>query len=652
MKNIKLISISYHNFKGLKDFKLTPNGNSITVSGENATGKTTLFDGFTWLLFGKNSDEVKKFSAKPLNADGTEQLGLDPEVSATLDVDGERVTLSRKQSEKWSTPRGQAEKVRKPDVTELTINDVPQKLKDFNKYINSIIDEDSFKMITNPFAFSNLKWQDRRHLLMDLIPDVDDETVIEATKSPDELRKLLDNHTAADMRSIITAKRRKIKKDIDGLPSRIDEATRAIPVVPNKTATVLNAELEDLKQQLNEAQQALSVANSGTLNLDARAEKAKLQSKYSDKQVSYMQGNQLALSSMSEDMNNLQRQLNDKRMTLSNVQNSLAQAKTAFDVATKQHETLTKKYLELSKKKFDESQLTCPTCGQELQEDEQEKVRANFNAEKSSSLEAVAADGKQSVQDKNLASNEVSTQQLALDTAQKELDLVQNQLDKVSNDYNQTKASQVDFSETSDAKKIQALIDVQQRAIDSEGRSSSKTTEGAQLKVNEIQTSIDQVKSELSKFDLIKQQEDRVKALHAQEDELKDTYAGLDKQSFLLDQYTRTRVTMLEGKINKLFQLVNFKLFEVQKNGEINEICEALVDGVPYSTDLNNAAKINAGLDIINTLSTRYQVIAPIFVDNAESVNQLIDTDAQQISLVVSDDKQLTANQVEQKEVA
>ncbi|WP_338230830.1 AAA family ATPase [Lactiplantibacillus paraxiangfangensis] len=652
MKTIKLISISYHNFKGIKDFTLTPNGESISVSGANATGKTTLFDGFTWLLFGKNSDEVKKFNPKPLNADGSEQLGLDPEVSAVLEIEGKEVSLSRKLAEKWSTPRGQAEKVRKPDATELTIDEVPQKVKDFTAYISSIVDEDSFKMITNPFAFNNLKWTDRRKLLLDLVSDVSDEDVIKATKNPAELAKLLDQHTADDMKRIIASSRRKLKAEIDGLPDRIDEATRAIPAVPDDSKDKLQTRLEDLKGTMTDAQQSLSLASTGGINLDAQAEKARLQGEYSDAQMSYMQGNQLELNGLSEDMNTMQRKLNTVRMTVDSAKTGLSQAKAALEIATAKHTELVKKYSVLNHKNFDESQLTCPTCGQELQPDKQEDIRKHFNVEKSTKLEEIKTDGLQSAKDMNMANNEIKSQQQALDAAQSELDQVRDRLDKISNDYNQAKAIQVDFSQTTKGESLQKKIDEQQRLIDSNSGDNSKTKAVAQARIDEIQSSIDQVKSQLASFDLIKQQEDRVKALHAQEDELKNTYADLDKQSFLLDQYTRTRVTMLESRINKLFKLVNFKLFEVQKNGEINEICEAMVDGVPYSTDLNNAARINAGLDIINTLSNHYQVVAPIFVDNAESVNRLIDTDAQQIALVVSGDKQLTVEQETEKEVA
>ena len=652
MKNIKLLSINYHNFKGIKEFTFKPEGESITISGANATGKTTLFDGFTWLLFGKNSDDVKQFNPKPLHTDGTEQLGLDPEVTATLEVDGEEVELSRKLAEKWITPRGKAEKERKSDVTELTINNVPKKVKEFSEYINGLIDEDNFKMITNPFAFNNLKWQERREILVSLVSDVSDDEVIKKVSDPDALRKLLDSHTPDDTKAMIGASRKNLKKEIDGLPARVDEATRAIPQASDTDEATLKAMLTEYQKAMAEAQQVLNLAGTDNLNLDARATKAKLQSDYSDAQSSYLQGNQMALSGLMDDISSVQQTVNDKRSKLYAAKGSLSQAETALEVANTKHEELTKKYKVLSKTSFNEDELVCPTCGQELQPDKQDEIRKHFNVEKSNSLAAIAEDGQQSNKDVNMAKNEIKAQQQIVESLQGELDQVQSQLDSLNNDYNQTKATQLPFEQTSKGESLQKAIDEQQAMIDNGSGNSSKARAIAQEKVDKIQAGIDQVKGELGKAQQIKQQQERVEELHTKEDELKETYAALDKQSFLLDQYTRTKVTMLEEKINKLFKFVSFKLFEVQKNGEINEVCEAMVDGVPFSTDLNNAARINAGLDIINTLSNHYQVVAPIFIDNAESVNQIADTEAQQIALVVSNDKELTVTELTEKEVA
>src|SRR5690625_7806952 len=66
MKSIKLLNLKLTNFKGVKEFDLNAAGRDIKVFGDNATGKTTLFDAFVWLLFNKDSQNRADFEIKTL----------------------------------------------------------------------------------------------------------------------------------------------------------------------------------------------------------------------------------------------------------------------------------------------------------------------------------------------------------------------------------------------------------------------------------------------------------------------------------------------------------------------------------------------------------------------------------------------------------
>ncbi|MBO0558966.1 hypothetical protein EXQ37_03785 [Clostridium botulinum] len=133
----------------------------------------------------------------------------------------------------------------------------------------------------------------------------------------------------------------------------------------------------------------------------------------------------------------------------------------------------------------------------------------------------------------------------------------------------------------------------------------------------------------------------RIAELEDLEKELSSKIAKLEGQEILAEEFIRTKVELLEEKVNSKFKYVKFKMFKDQINGGLEECCEPLVGGVPFTSNLNTAAKINAGIDIINTLSRFYGVRAPIFIDNRESVNKLIETDSQIINLFVSEDKEL-----------
>lgn len=136
---------------------------------------------------------------------------------------------------------------------------------------------------------------------------------------------------------------------------------------------------------------------------------------------------------------------------------------------------------------------------------------------------------------------------------------------------------------------------------------------------------------------------DRISELEELQKAQAQELARLEKIEFTILEFEKAKDNMLAERINNMFQLVKFKFFTDQIKGDGKITCECTVDGVPYS-DLNTAKKVNAGLDIINAICKRYNVGAPIFIDNRESVNELIDTESQIINLVVSKDQQLTIN--------
>ena len=127
----------------------------------------------------------------------------------------------------------------------------------------------------------------------------------------------------------------------------------------------------------------------------------------------------------------------------------------------------------------------------------------------------------------------------------------------------------------------------------------------------------------------------RIAELLKEESTLAQQIANIEKEQYVIDNFIKLKIDTIEDKINQKFSYVKFKLFDTQINGGQVETCEALINGVPFS-DANTASKINAGVDIINTLCEFYKVSAPIFIDNRESVVDLIESGSQIINLIVS----------------
>jgi DNA repair exonuclease SbcCD ATPase subunit len=260
MKTIKLQSISLLNFKGIKTLNIDANGNNVDIFGANGTGKTTIADAFTWLLFGKDTTDRKDFEVKTLDQTGRVIPMIEHEVSAVLLVENETLTLKRVLRENWVKKRGNEEREFSGNVTELYWNDVPMSVTEFTKKVNDVLNEQVFKMITSPTYFNSIKWQDRRNLLIDIFGEVSNEDVARGNSAFEKLlAKLTQGKTLEDYKAQISASIKKAKEDIKAIPSRIDEVFRGKPEAQDFEA--LESQKSNLEKQLEKVDSEIADTN-------------------------------------------------------------------------------------------------------------------------------------------------------------------------------------------------------------------------------------------------------------------------------------------------------------------------------------------------------------------------------------------------------
>ena len=130
----------------------------------------------------------------------------------------------------------------------------------------------------------------------------------------------------------------------------------------------------------------------------------------------------------------------------------------------------------------------------------------------------------------------------------------------------------------------------------------------------------------------------------------KEQIDALDEKIKAASDFQKRSCEVLEENVNRRFKLVRWKMFRRQLDGTDKPWCECSVDGVPYS-DLNTAAKINAGLDITSTLKQYYGVDVPCVIDNAETVQEPLYEGGQQIRLTVTDDEDIVIGYENRDEV-
>lgn len=635
---MKLTKLELLNFKGLTSFTLDLKGD-VVIRGDNATGKTTVFDSVCWLLFGKDSLDRADFEIKTL--DGGEPIHkVNHEVTGTFTLDeGGTVELKRVYREKYSSPRG-GEVTLTGHTTDYFVDGVPKKEKEYKEMVSSLVDESIFKLITNPLYFNETySWQNRRKLLLEMCGDIDDAAVINSREDLKRLAELLDGRTVDDQRKVIASKKTAINKELDMIPVRIDEAVRNKPeVMADKDKLIsdiktLSTGIDDVEKQKAIIKNGFSATEKQSkirdINRQLDVRRSDILSDYHKRKQHLRSEYETALSKLKA--TEVER---DRCMDRSNELNK------EIEREAKRIETLTSEFDTFNSQQF--SKESCPTCGQQLPADKQEKLEAEFNANKSKKLEEWKGLIDSAAKLKENYEEQQKTMISKADGLIDDITLQSKERDIKHEEYEACSEPNIEDDPTyTDLKAQLFLFEIEEEPGADTEELSRLDNELSSLKFKKAN-----LETELNKFKLIDDIENRVIELENQQQKLVAEKNELDEASYLMDEFVKAKVDMLEESINARFKLARFKMFNVMLNGNVEECCETTYKGVPYRS-MNNAARINVGLDIINALTSYFKVNAPVFIDNAEAVTDFIPVNSQTIKLIVDESKpQLTVEEV------
>lgn len=645
MKQVIIKKLSLLNFKGIRELEINFNESVTSISGRNGSGKTTVFDAFTWLMFGKDSEDRKAFNIKTLDASGKAIEKIPHEVTAIIEVNGETVTLCRRFKEKWVRKRGTATEEFTGHEEERLYNDVPMSVKDWTEKINDICTEEIFKLITNPNYFPSQKSDVQRAMLMRMAGNVSDE---EIAFGNDDFQRLLDGLTGKTLEEYkreIAAKKRTIKAEIETIPARIEECKRLMP--ENENWQELEAELEGRQKllakvegQISDKATAFSEANNERMKKSKRV--GELKSERMDLEFKIKERVQADYNDKRNKQLALQRQVANDEMDLRNEEKMLAGYEDEFERLKANKETLIKEWREINARQlvFDDNAFVCPTCGRQLEIDDIERKQGEmtekFNARKATDLEANNRKGQAMKQRMTEVEASISGSKMKIGQLEEKI-----AKEKANELYTATLTAP-DATPAIEADAEYQRLTSEIEVLEKELAVPTTAPDTAELseKKKQYAANIDEIKTKLAKRDTINRTNKRISELETQLRTQSDELSGLEGMEFTIAAFSKAKIEAVESRINHLFSIVRFKMLETQINGGEVETCEATVDGVPYS-DLNNAMKINAGLDIINAICKSEGVTAPIFIDNAESINELMPTESQMIRLVVTEDDTL-----------
>lgn len=642
MTMIKINSIKYRHFKGLESFDLDLMGADATVVGANGSGKTTLADGLLWLLFGKDSKGAA-INPKPLDNANSEVLGLSPEVEAEMIVDGKVTILKRVQQETWTSKRGELEKTRGADTTKYFIDTVPVKQKEWKDYLAALGDESILQILADSGFFMRLDWKKRREILVSMT-DVTDNSIIAGDEDLKELPEILGDHSVDDMRKVLAGQKKEIKLAIDGVPARIQEVTdmkaKLIADLGDLTQEEIKADIMDREADISDLQLKLETLKSTDSNQVKQSEIAKLKLELEQARTQYLTDSNLQTQSLQNDVMTQQSEVNRLRREKSDTESKLHDLTNKIQSGNDQLSQMKAERNKFKDVEFDDHKKICPTCGQDLPVDQIEKLVADFNQRKSNWLETDAEKGKALKASINELAAEKGKLEVNLDSIDLGYKSAEELLNRLNDELNNVKAEIKTFEETAVYQSITSKIEMIAAADDDTDISSNQKVEIKQS-IDSKRADIADLQAKLSSFSQLSTFDTRIEELKNEDKRLKDQNQDVERKLWLLDEFTRKKVAALESSINEKFELVRWKLFNIQKNGALAEVCEATYQGIEYGTSLNTGARINCDLDIVNTLSKELGIKMPLFVDNTESVNQLISVDTQVIELKVGRNKAL-----------
>lgn len=660
MKVIKLKSIAILNFKGIRSQEIVFNTEgTTTISGRNATGKSTVRDAFLWLMFDKNAAGEKDFGIKTNDADGNPIPQIPHEVSAVLLVNGKELRLRKCLTEKWVKKSGSVEKVFSGNTTEYYVNDVPKKAGEYNAYIADLCDETVFRTITNPAYLPNMRKDLLRAMLFKMAGEPTEADIAGGDADLSRLLDLITGKSIEELQKQVAAEKSRLKKELSDIPARIDELQRSMPVAEEWTALeasmdIARQELADVDAQIEDVSKAIEAENGKRIQLSREL---------SDKKMAYSRRmNELEQAAM-EGYNREVMQQKELQSSVAllesknrNVQQRMLYAKRSTDDlkrkinAAQEHlSELRKKWMEInaSEPVFSDEAFICPTCRRPLEAEDIEAKKAemteNFNRDKAARLSANQKDGVAAKAEVEAMLEKIKENDAEIESLNKELSENEERIKELKSAPLYSKVIEKGNTEIQDA----TLDALYREIVDLETRLKEPVSRPKTIELKEkraaIQESMKDMERRMYKTEQIAAATKRIAELSDRQRELSQLVADREQVESWIEKFNRRKVEMTESRINSLFALVRWRMYNKLINGGEEPTCIPLIGGVEYR-DANTASKINAGIDCINAVSQNYDVYAPVFLDNSEAVNEFIHCNSQMILLRVTTDSKLTVS--------
>lgn len=657
MKELKLKRIRIENFKCFDEMEIKFSGKT-TLDGMNASGKTTVMDAYFWCLFGTDADGNTKFDIRPMDSNGNTIDNTIISVAIEIEIYGRGVCFKRSSKQNWVKKRGSSAPVFQGNVGEYEIDGYPCSEQEYKTAVAEIVDQKVFKILTNPVFFASLPWKEQRDMVLSTIDIGTDRQLAEQIGGFDEILEELDKAPDTDsIRTKYAKTLKELKQKQSEIPTRIDEASKRIV---DYDRTELLSDQQTLEAQIADLQAQKSSGDTSSKEATLKSEIATLTAK--SRQISVeaytaLNEKKMAIRSVmsgllvkSDREVEIERQVEDYKSQMARHGMTIRGANKDLEEANEAGKRLNEKWKAIKSTNFDESAEVCPTCGRPFDSADVEEHRKAFEHNKDKQLADLKIQARRLQIQKNEAQNAIKDAEEYITSTGAKVEELESELARLKADreanYEGCKRDLAALPTVVEPTEEEQQIAEQIKALQAELNALSD--DGNALLIDgEIADRKATLASITEKLALLKENEriaSRIEELRTELSDVAEKIMECEKVIYLVEAFVRAKMEHISGMISEKFSGVSFKLFDMQINGGMKETCEISYNGIPYS-ELNNGHRIVSGLLVINALQDAFGIEVPVWIDNAESINEsnIPDMRNQMVLLRVSENRGLVA---------
>lgn len=642
---MKLIKLELQNFQGIRRFALDAYGENCTIYGTNGVGKTTIANALTWLLFDKPYTGEKGYTPKTVGEDGRELHHLDHKASAAfMKEDGSQVTLTKVFHEVWKKKRGSATEEFSGHVTDAYIDGVPVSTKEYRTTLDAMCPPEKAKVLTDPRYFAKtMRWDDRRKILLEICGDVTDDEVIDSNPALSDLRECLrkpggvESYTVDEYQRIAASRKAELNRELTIIPARIDETLKSIPDldgVPDEE--IITRQINTLERQKMDLMTSAAVTTEDDRARELHRQIDDITNRILKGRIAYREGLEFKNRTYNDEIRELGKTIAAADADMAASESRARHLADQIDSMKREREQLLRRHAEVKARAW-HGDTICPACGQPMPENKIQEAMERFNVQRSRELTEINELG-QRCSKSAIAELEdrLAAVRAATDEAVRRKEQAAAKLEKAK----AVVESDPTYEDTEEYAALQAEKAAVAAKLAEAGTDTAQSKEAARAAVEALTRRVEELQEKRLLHVTARDRRARLAELEKQEKDIAAEYERFEHGAYLCEEFTRTKVSMLDERINIRFKSVRFRLFKTQINGGIADCCDVLCPTtsglIPYDS-ANNAAQIQAGCEIAGILSRHWGLDLPMVIDNAEAIVGPINTDAQVIRLVVSE---------------